>query len=79
MFEFKHSIQHTDLLTDVAVVYVIENYTVFILGETKSGPGKEKYARRDGRRILLREVDDVERRFSEPIFGRTSESILFGQ
>lgn len=73
LFASVHLFKHTDFFVDVAVVYVIENYTVFISGETKSGPGKEKYAKRDGRRILLREVDDVERRFSEPIFGRTSE------
>ncbi|GAA5955653.1 hypothetical protein JCM21900_005074 [Sporobolomyces salmonicolor] len=48
-------------------VYVIENYTVFI----SSADGTGKYSRREGRRVLLRAVDDVERRFSEPVFSRT--------
>ncbi|GAA5944013.1 hypothetical protein JCM3775_006809 [Rhodotorula graminis] len=49
-------------------VYVIESYTVFISGESSSSG---QYSRREGRRVLLRAVDDVERRFSEPIFSRT--------
>ncbi|PRQ70086.1 hypothetical protein AAT19DRAFT_11739 [Rhodotorula toruloides] len=49
-------------------VYVVENYTVFISGES-SATGK--YSRREGRRVLLRAVDDVERRFSEPVFSRS--------
>ncbi|GAA6048137.1 hypothetical protein JCM3770_003679 [Rhodotorula araucariae] len=49
-------------------VYVVENYTVFISSEP-CAPGK--YSRREGRRVLLRAVDDVERRFSEPIFSRS--------
>ena len=53
-------------------VYVIESYTVFISGESSSSG---QYSRREGRRVLLRAVDDVERRFSEPIFSRTSASI----
>jgi hypothetical protein len=57
-------------------VYVIENYTVFISGEAMEGGGKSKYSRREGRRIILRAVDNVETRFSEPVFGRTSESHL---
>lgn len=52
-------------------VYVVENYTVFISGES-SATGK--YSRREGRRVLLRAVDDVERRFSEPVFSRSSAS-----
>ncbi|GAA5891465.1 hypothetical protein JCM5296_006543 [Sporobolomyces johnsonii] len=48
-------------------VYVVENYTVFI----SSADGTGKYSRREGRRVLLRAVDDVERRFSEPVFSRT--------
>ncbi|GAA5887573.1 hypothetical protein JCM16303_004248 [Sporobolomyces ruberrimus] len=48
-------------------VYIVENYTVFISSESSDG----KYARREGRRVLLRAVDDVERRFSEPIFSRS--------
>ncbi|GAA5914180.1 hypothetical protein JCM8208_003931 [Rhodotorula glutinis] len=49
-------------------VYVIESYTVFISGESSSSG---QYSRREGRRVLLRAVDDIERRFSEPIFSRT--------
>ncbi|GAA5854007.1 hypothetical protein JCM9279_003760 [Rhodotorula babjevae] len=49
-------------------VYVIESYTVFVSGESSSSG---QYSRREGRRVLLRAVDDVERRFSEPIFSRT--------
>ncbi|GAA5954882.1 hypothetical protein JCM3765_007801 [Sporobolomyces pararoseus] len=48
-------------------VYVVENYTVFISSES----GEGNYSRREGRRVLLRAVDDVERRFSEPIFSRS--------
>jgi hypothetical protein len=53
-------------------VYIVENYTVFISSESSDG----KYSRREGRRVLLRAVDDVERRFSEPIFSRSSASTL---
>ncbi|GAA5835382.1 hypothetical protein JCM11251_005219 [Rhodosporidiobolus azoricus] len=49
-------------------VYVVENYTVFIASESSS---TGKYSRREGRRVLLRAVDDVERRFSEPVFSKT--------
>lgn len=57
-------------------IYLIENFTVFISGdETKTG-GKAKYSRKEGRRIILRAVDNVETRFSEPVFGRTSEYSL---
>ncbi|BGP37517.1 hypothetical protein JCM10449v2_001423 [Rhodotorula kratochvilovae] len=49
-------------------VYVVENYTVFISSESSASG---KYSRREGRRVLLRAVDDVERRFSEPIFSRS--------
>ncbi|GAA5989130.1 hypothetical protein JCM11641_007606 [Rhodosporidiobolus odoratus] len=49
-------------------VYVVENYTVFIASES-SATGM--YSRREGRRVLLRAVDDVERRFSEPVFSRS--------
>ncbi|GAA5943218.1 uncharacterized protein JCM15063_005295 [Sporobolomyces koalae] len=48
-------------------VYIVENYTVFISGESSDG----RYSRKEGRRVLLRAVDDVERRFSEPIFSRS--------
>ncbi|GAA5976822.1 hypothetical protein JCM5350_007258 [Sporobolomyces pararoseus] len=48
-------------------VYVVENYTVFISSES----GEGNYSRREGRRVLLRAVDDVERRFSEPVFSRS--------
>ncbi|GAA6061189.1 hypothetical protein JCM10212_002402 [Sporobolomyces blumeae] len=48
-------------------VYIVENYTVFISSDSSDG----KYSRREGRRVLLRAVDDVERRFSEPIFSRS--------
>ncbi|GAA6001778.1 lipase family protein [Rhodotorula paludigena] len=49
-------------------VYVVENYTVFVSSESSS---TGKYSRREGRRVLLRAVDDVERRFSEPVFSRS--------
>lgn len=49
-------------------VYVFENYTVFVSSESSS---TGKYSRREGRRVLLRAVDDVERRFSEPVFSRS--------
>ncbi|GAA6023225.1 hypothetical protein JCM11491_006486 [Sporobolomyces phaffii] len=52
-------------------VYVVENYTVFVSSESSSEGRRGKYARREGRRVLLRAVDDVERRFSEPIFSRS--------
>lgn len=52
------------------LVYVIESYTVFISSEAANG----RFSRREGRRILLRAVDDVEARFSEPVFGRTMAS-----
>ncbi|SCZ91866.1 BZ3500_MvSof-1268-A1-R1_Chr5-3g08187 [Microbotryum saponariae] len=48
-------------------VFVVENYTVFISSESRPG----QYARREGRRILLRAVDNVEKRFAEPVFGKT--------
>ncbi|GAA6003345.1 hypothetical protein JCM10207_000286 [Rhodosporidiobolus poonsookiae] len=48
-------------------VFVVENFTVFVAGESAAG----NYTRREGRRVLLRAVDDVERRFSEPVFSRT--------
>ncbi|KDE05852.1 hypothetical protein MVLG_03795 [Microbotryum lychnidis-dioicae p1A1 Lamole] len=48
-------------------VFVVENHTVFISSESRPG----QYARREGRRILLRAVDDVEKRFAEPVFGKT--------
>ncbi|KWU45680.1 alpha/beta-hydrolase [Rhodotorula sp. JG-1b] len=34
-------------------------------------PGDSLHPRREGRRVLLRAIDDVERRFSEPVFSRT--------
>jgi hypothetical protein len=55
----------------IGTVYVVENYTVFISSES----GEGNYSRREGRRVLLRAVDDVERRFSEPIFSRSSKLI----
>lgn len=55
-------------------VYVVESYTVFISGESSASG---QYSRREGRRVLLRAVDDVERRFSEPIFSRTSAPMTF--
>lgn len=36
-----------------------------------------QYTRREGRRVLLRAIDDVERRFSEPVFSRTSTFEIF--
>ena len=54
-------------------VYIIENYTVFVSGDASKTGGKSKYSRKEGRRIILRAVDNVETRFSEPVFGRTSE------
>lgn len=53
-------------------VYLIENYTVFVSGDATTTGGKAKYSRKEGRRIILRAVDNVETRFSEPVFGRTS-------
>ncbi|GAA5979462.1 hypothetical protein JCM10908_002933 [Rhodotorula pacifica] len=50
-------------------VYVVENYGVFVAGGEAKGSGK--LPRREGRRVLLRAIDDVERRFSEPVFSRT--------
>ncbi|GAA6039615.1 hypothetical protein JCM8097_002215 [Rhodosporidiobolus ruineniae] len=57
-----------DKLYPPGTVYVVENYTVFIASES-SATGK--YSRREGRRVLLRAVDDVERRFSEPVFSKS--------
>ena len=56
-------------------VYIVENYTVFVSGDESKTGGKAKYSRKEGRRIILRAVDDVETRFSEPVFGRTSTSL----
>ena len=56
-------------------VYIVENYTVFVSGDESKTGGKAKYSRKEGRRIILRAVDNVETRFSEPVFGRTSQSI----
>ena len=60
-----------DGLTRLAFVqnYVIENFTVFITSESSH----EGYTRREGRRILLRQVEDVQRRFAEPVFGKSRE------
>ena len=55
---------------------MVENYTVFISGEASTSGCKSKYSRREGRRIILRAVDNVETRFSEPVFGRTSAFVL---
>lgn len=49
----------------------MENYGVFIAGDSSSAL---PHPRREGRRVLLRAIDDVERRFSEPVFSRTSKS-----
>ncbi|GAA5863940.1 hypothetical protein JCM8547_005287 [Rhodosporidiobolus lusitaniae] len=57
-----------DKLYPPGTVYVVEQYTVFITSESSASG---KYSRREGRRVLLRAVDDVERRFSEPVFSRT--------
>lgn len=60
-------------------VYVVENYTVWVSsdstsqGDANNNNNNKTYSRREGRRVLLRSVDDVERRFSEPIFSRSSE------
>lgn len=59
----------TLMRSDAGTVYVVENYGVFVAGE---GTGSLKRSRREGRRVLLRAIDDVERRFSEPVFSRTS-------
>ena len=58
-------------------VYIVENYTVFVSGDESKTGGKAKYSRKEGRRIILRAVDNVETRFSEPVFGRTSTFSLF--
>ncbi|GAA5873953.1 hypothetical protein JCM3774_004050 [Rhodotorula dairenensis] len=50
------------------MVYVVENYGVFVAGEETASL---RHPRREGRRVLLRAIDDVERRFSEPVFSRT--------
>ncbi|KAK4052121.1 hypothetical protein OIV83_002415 [Microbotryomycetes sp. JL201] len=47
--------------------YVVENFTVFVSSESN----KTQYSRREGRRILLRAVDDTVKRFSEPVFGKS--------
>lgn len=52
-------------------VYVIEAYTVFISSESDDG---RRFTRREGKRILLRAVDDVTARFSEPVFGKSMAS-----
>lgn len=49
----------------------MENYGVFIAGDANGA----LHPRREGRRVLLRAIDDVERRFSEPVFSRTSTSL----
>lgn len=62
-------------------VYCIESCTVFVR-DSDSIPsginlaGAGKYARKEGRRVILRQVEDVEKRFSEPIFSRSSQSLL---
>lgn len=66
-----------DKLFPPGVVRVIESYTVFISGDSSKTGGKAKYSRKEGRRIVLRAVDDVEARFGEPVFGRTSELLCF--
>ncbi|KAM0751552.1 hypothetical protein T439DRAFT_324739 [Meredithblackwellia eburnea MCA 4105] len=56
-------------------VYVMESWTVFTTAESPDPKVKgSKYSRREGRRVILREVENVEARFSEPIFGRTMMS-----
>jgi hypothetical protein len=62
-----------DKLYPPGVVRVIESYTVFISGDSSRTGGRAKYSRKEGRRIVLRAVDNVEQRFGEPVFGRTSE------
>ncbi|KAK4051312.1 hypothetical protein OIO90_004793 [Microbotryomycetes sp. JL221] len=47
--------------------YIVENYTVFVSSESN----KTQYSRREGKRILLRAVDDPVKRFSEPVFGKS--------
>lgn len=66
-----------DKLYPPGVVRVIESYTVFISGDSSKTGGHAKYSRKEGRRIVLRAVDNVEQRFGEPVFGRTSELVPF--
>ncbi|KAL8279936.1 hypothetical protein RQP46_007786 [Phenoliferia psychrophenolica] len=58
------------------IVYIIESWTVFVFSETEPSDWRRpaKQTRREGRRVVLRLVEDVEARFSEPIFGRTMMS-----
>ncbi|KAK4701439.1 hypothetical protein P7C70_g4793, partial [Phenoliferia sp. Uapishka_3] len=58
------------------VVYIIESWTVFVFCESESADWRKpsRQTRREGRRVILRHVEDVEARFSEPIFGRTMMS-----
>ena len=60
------------------MVYIIESWTVFVFSETEPSDWRRpaKQTRREGRRVVLRHVEDVEARFSEPIFGRTSACLL---
>lgn len=66
-----------DKLYPPGTVREIQSYTVFISGDASKTGGKAKYSRKEGRRIVLRAVDDVEARFGEPVFGRSSESPAF--
>lgn len=61
----------SDKLYPPGTVYIVENYTVFVTGDASKTGAKAKYSRKEGRRIILRAVDNVETRFSEPVFGRT--------
>lgn len=58
-----------DKLYPAGLIRVIESHTVFISNDTTDGG---RYTRKEGRRILLRAVDDVVARFGEPVFGRSS-------
>ncbi len=53
-------------------VYNVQWQTVFV-SEAVDDPNSKAHAslRREGRRVILRHVQDVTARFSEPVFGRS--------